>query len=124
MSFTYRCGSCRRQRTFKKQLIDNKCPDCEKGNLHRFTRDKIRDKTRNCYCEAYPFKGAPHRTGTAPWCIHSKREPTREEYEERYGPISIVYVFSGHVGYYKGDTYPPSSLPIISPLALAESIPL
>lgn len=67
-------------------LIKGKLVKCG-GNLHRYKRDKIRNKIRGfCHCDGYAFKDAPHRKGTAPWCIHSKREPTQEEYEERYGP--------------------------------------
>ena len=98
MSYTYRCGTkgCRKQVTFKKKIedfIDGK--QCEKlnlvngklvkcgGNLHRFKRDKIRDKTRNCNCDGFPWDG-PHRRGSSVWCENHPTGPTEEDYRDRY----------------------------------------
>ncbi len=53
--------------------------------MHRYSRDKVRDKKRSCHCDGYPFGDAPHRSGTEPWCIHSIRQPTEAEQRNRCG---------------------------------------
>ena len=101
MSYTYKCGTrgCRAQVTFKKKIEDFiKGKQCKKlhlvdghliecgGNLHRFERDKIRNKARGfCNCDGLPWDG-PHRKGSNVWCINHPTGPTKEDYEERYGP--------------------------------------
>lgn len=87
MTYNYRCtrASCRARVTLKKkkeQYVRGKvCRVCG-GNISHDPGPKRRHKREVCLCDGYSF---PHRSGTAPWCVDSPREPTEEEYQERFG---------------------------------------
>lgn len=58
-----------------------KCKPCG-GNLKPDNWQIKKNKEATCRCDGYKF---PHRRECAPWCQHSKREPTEQEYQDRYG---------------------------------------
>ena len=58
------------------------CPECGKDKLkHDPSVNAINRRVGVCICDGLSY---PHRKGAEPWCEHSKREPTDEEYRERY----------------------------------------
>ena len=87
MTYNYRCTrkGCRSRKTLKRKkeeyIRTPCCPVCG-GNLSHDPEPRRRSKRDRCLCDGYPF---PHRRGTAPWCVDSQREPTEQEYQERYG---------------------------------------
>jgi len=84
MTVNYRCTShrCRKRKTLKEKNHYVQCNECG-GVMKHDPEVKRRHKRERCYCDGPAF--APHRRGYAPWCIHSNRTPTDEEYRERYG---------------------------------------
>lgn len=87
MTFNYRCTRkhCRKRVTRRKRLEHyllekyKHCPACG-GRLSLDRTVKKRNKRQRCLCDGYAF---PHREGTAPWCRHSTRPPTEEEWQWR-----------------------------------------
>jgi len=84
MKYNYRCGSdgCRKRTVLKHKVHHATCKHCG-GNLNYDPEVKRRHKKEVCYCGGPDFN--PHRKGWAPWCLHSERLPTDEEYIDRYG---------------------------------------
>lgn len=94
MGYPYRCSKqgCRKWVSLRKRIEDyvrkKKCPVCKNDSLKsRVESERKRNKIRACYCDGWHWsiKGGPHKKGSAPWCIHSKRMPTEEEIIERHG---------------------------------------
>lgn len=87
MGFQYRCSirrKCGCTKLLKKRIdeyhVRPLCPSCKRDTLKPiYVKERERTIRRKCVCDGYIY---PHRKGTAPWCIHSPREPTDEEHEQ------------------------------------------
>lgn len=89
MSYNYRCTrtKCRKRVSLKHKkewYIREPCCKVCGGNLSYDPEPRRRSKEQVCKCDGYHF---PHRSGTAPWCKHTTRQPTEEEYRERYRAV-------------------------------------
>lgn len=81
--YNYRCtrSSCRKRRSIRHKEHYVKC-ECG-GTMNHDPEVKRRHRRERCYCDGPEW--APHRIGYAPWCIHAARQPTEEEFLDRYG---------------------------------------
>ena len=86
--YWYRCNNrqCKKRVSFKKKISEyangKVCADCG-SNLHDASYDKKHKRNETCTCDAYHF---PHRKGSSVFCVHSKKQPSEEDYENMYGP--------------------------------------
>jgi len=89
--YHYRCSlrnKCGARKTLKrpieKYIRRPKCPRCHKDTL-KFDPSRRRERNNNlCKCDGMEG-GWPHRKGSSVWCHKSKKQPTEEDYLERYG---------------------------------------
>ena len=94
MGYNYRCSirrSCGASLTLKREINwyikRPMCPGCGKDTLKTVNkREKDRNKKRVCRCDGYHY---PHSKGTEPWCKHSKRSPSDDDYAQRYYKLDM-----------------------------------
>ena len=91
MTYPYRCSKagCRKRVSLPQHVEDYKkdklCPSCGCDSL-KFDRNKRKyNRINSCDCAAYHF---PHRAGSGVWCDQSTKQPTEQDYIERYGNIA------------------------------------
>jgi len=84
MSYLYRCNKCKQRRSLPRLHTDYvyapKCKSCGAPLTYRDKWQERKNKVTACTCDGYPF---PHRKGSGVWCIHSVKQPTDMDYQDR-----------------------------------------